>query len=46
MVVKIQPQVRRVFDILKAMPDTSIFKDDEELDNYLEYIQNIKQEKN
>ncbi len=34
-----QPQVKKVFDIVKALPDVEIFASQEELDNYLNIIQ-------
>ncbi len=30
-----QPQIRKVFDIIKALPKTAIFVSESELDNYL-----------
>ena len=35
----LQPQVRKVFDIIKATPGTAIFQSVEEADAYLEEIQ-------
>jgi anti-sigma B factor antagonist len=35
-VAHLQPPVRRVFDILKALPSVDVFADDAELDAYLE----------
>lgn len=37
--VHMQPQIRKVFDIVKAMPDVRIFKNDDELDEYLTAMQ-------
>ena len=37
--LKMQPQIQKVFDIVKALPDTPIFKNDEEMDEYLTYMQ-------
>lgn len=34
-----QPQVSKVFDIVKALPDMEIFRDDAELDEYLNAMQ-------
>lgn len=34
-----QPQVRKVFDIVKAVPVSEVFSSTEELDNYLDRIQ-------
>ena len=39
-VLKMQPQIRKVFDIVKALPDVPIFKDDDEMDEYLNHMQN------
>lgn len=34
-----QPQITRVFEIVKALPDLRIFKDQEEMDAYLKAMQ-------
>jgi anti-anti-sigma factor len=34
-----QPQVKKVFDIIKALPSTSIFASQEEMDAYLDAMQ-------
>jgi anti-anti-sigma factor len=39
LLVNIQPQVKKVFDIVKAIPDASIFRNVEELDAYLDTFQ-------
>jgi len=39
LVTNLQPQVQKVFDIVKAMPKVSVFKNIEELDEYLDAIQ-------
>jgi anti-sigma B factor antagonist len=39
-VLKMQPQIKKVFDIVKALPDVPIFKDDDEMDEYLTHMQN------
>lgn len=39
-VLKMQPQIKKVFDIVKALPDVPIFKDDSEMDEYLTHMQN------
>jgi anti-anti-sigma factor len=39
-VLKMQPQIKKVFDIVKALPDVPIFKDDAEMDEYLTHMQN------
>jgi anti-anti-sigma factor len=35
----LQPQIRKVFDIIKAVPSLSIFESVEELDRYLDAMQ-------
>lgn len=37
--VRVQPQVKKVLEIINAMPHQKIFKDTDELDAYLERIQ-------
>ena len=39
LMVNLQPQIRKVFDIVKALPDRQIFKSIEEMDEYLKEIQ-------
>ena len=39
LMVNLQPQIRKVFDIVKALPDQQIFKSIEEMDAYLKEIQ-------
>ncbi len=39
MMVKLQPQIQKVFDIIKALPNATIFRNIEELDNYLAGMQ-------
>lgn len=39
LLAKLQPQIRKVFDIVGALPDLKIFRNDEELDRYLMTIQ-------
>ena len=34
-----QPQITKVFEIIKALPDLQIFKNDAEMDNYLSAVQ-------
>ncbi len=36
---KMQPQIRKVFEIVKALPDMSVFASYEEMDDYLDAIQ-------
>ncbi len=38
-VLKMQPQIKKVFDIVKALPDVPIFKNDAEMDEYLNHMQ-------
>lgn len=38
-VMNMQPQIQKVFDIVKAMPDVPIFKNDDEMDEYLSAMQ-------
>ena len=37
--VKLQPQIQKVFDILKAIPTLKVFTNIEELDKYLDTMQ-------
>ena len=39
MLINLQPQIQRVFDIIKAMDGMNIFKDREEMDAYLAEMQ-------
>jgi len=39
MLITLQPQIQRVFDIIKAMDGMNIFKDREEMDAYLAEMQ-------
>ena len=34
-----QPQIAKVFEIVKALPDMQIFRDDTEMDEYLKVVQ-------
>ncbi len=36
-----KPQIDKVFEILKALPDMAVFADNQELDDYLEAMQNM-----
>jgi anti-sigma B factor antagonist len=38
-IAHVQPPVRKVFDILKALPSIDIFADDGEMDAYIERMQ-------
>ena len=37
--VNLQPQIRKVFDIINALPDLTIFSSVQELDSYLDTMQ-------
>ena len=37
--MNLQPQIQKVFDILKAIPSLKVFASIEELDNYLDKMQ-------
>ena len=39
LLVNLQPQIEKVLEIIKALPDQQIFKDIEELDGYLDRMQ-------
>ena len=39
LMVNLQPQIKKVFDIVKALPDQQIFSSIEEMDRYLHEIQ-------
>lgn len=39
LLVNPQPQVKKVFDIIKALPSTAIFASTEEMDRYLDAMQ-------
>jgi anti-sigma B factor antagonist len=39
LLLNLQPQVRRVFDIIKALDGMNVFKDQEEMDEYLAAMQ-------
>jgi anti-sigma B factor antagonist len=39
LLVNMQPQIEKVFEIIKALPDQRIFRDIEELDRYLDKMQ-------
>ena len=45
LLVNLQPQITKVFDIIKAIPSKNIFKSREELDHYLTEIQRQEIEK-
>ena len=37
--VNLQPQIKKVFDIMSLLPTMNVFSDDQELDDYLDKIQ-------
>lgn len=40
LLVNLQPQIKRVFEIIKALDGMNIFKDQDEMDEYLTAMQN------
>ncbi len=38
-ITNMQPQIRKVFDIVKALPATAVFKSMKEMDEYLKSVQ-------
>jgi anti-anti-sigma factor len=38
--VNLQPQIKKVFDIMKALDGMNVFKNEEEMDDYLTAMQN------
>lgn len=45
LVVNLQPQVRKVFEIIDALPSMAVFKSYEEMDEYLDLMQRREVEK-
>lgn len=39
LMVNLQPQIKKVFDIVKALPDQQVFSSLEEMDKYLKEVQ-------
>ena len=39
LLVNVQPQVQKVFDLVKALPSQAVFRSVAELDQYLDYMQ-------
>jgi anti-sigma B factor antagonist len=39
LMVNLQPQIKKVFDIVKALPDQQVFSSIEEMDRYLKEVQ-------
>ena len=44
--MKLQPQIQKVFDILKAIPTLKVFASIEELNNYLDTMQKAAKQQN
>ncbi len=40
LLVNLQPQIKKVFEIIKALDGMNVFKDQDEMDNYLAAMQN------
>ena len=40
-----QPQIQKVFEIVKALPNLKMFKDWEEMDEYLDAVQELEKSK-
>lgn len=40
LLVNLQPQIKKVFEIIKALDGMNVFKNQEEMDNYLAAMQN------
>ena len=40
LLVNLQPQIKKVFEIIKALDGMNVFKDQDEMDNYLTAMQN------
>ncbi len=38
-VLNMQPQIQKVFEIVKALPEVPVFKNNQEMDNYLDAMQ-------
>jgi len=44
--MNLQPQIQKVFDILKAIPSLKVFASIEELDRYMDVMQKAVQKQN
>jgi len=44
--LRLQPQIQKVFEIINALPSVTIFSSIEEMDNYLDLMQRETSEKN
>ena len=40
LLVNLQPQIKKVFEIIKALDGMNVFKDQDEMDDYLAAMQN------
>ena len=40
LLVNLQPQIKKVFEIIKALDGMNVFKEQEEMDDYLTAMQN------
>ncbi|MBW1768561.1 MAG: hypothetical protein JRJ65_16145 [Deltaproteobacteria bacterium] len=43
--INLKPQIRKVFDIINALPEITVFKNVEEADRYLDIMQKREIEK-
>jgi len=44
-VISMQPQIQRVFDTVKELPNLRMFKNQEEMDDYLDALQELVKSK-
>jgi anti-anti-sigma factor len=45
LMLSMQPQIQKVFEIVKALPNLKMFKDWEEMDEYLDAVQELEKSK-
>ena len=45
LMLSMQPQIQKVFEIVKALPNLKMFKDWEEMDEYLDAMQELEKSK-
>jgi len=45
LVISMQPQIQRVFDTVKELPNLRMFKNQEEMDDYLDALQELVKSK-
>jgi anti-sigma B factor antagonist len=45
LMTRLQPQIKKVFDVIKALPAESLFSSVEEADKYLDHIMNVENKK-